>query len=155
MKLTDVDSWSRRACGEWLRLYGHKVDSRRALAEIREQIKDILVDEKAYLLNDAVFTPQENEIRATVKGLMAATGGELIMAADSEAGIWVIPAVLDDGMVEYQVSNGVPGQRTHSSDFYILGEAMAAYRNHRPAWHAATEDLLADKRRRRRKAQTS
>ncbi|MCY2926302.1 MAG: hypothetical protein NT031_12840 [Planctomycetota bacterium] len=153
MKLHDVDGWNRRQCASWLRLYEYKVDSRRPVAEVREKIQDILVDEKAYLLNDAVFTPQENDIRAAVKRLMEATGGEVILAAAPENNVYVIPVILNDGMVEYQVSDGLPGQRTHSSDFYILAEAMAQFRQTRPGWHAAMEDLLADKRRRRRKAQ--
>lgn len=124
MKLTDVDNWSRRVCRQWLGLYGYKVDSRLPLADIQERIKDIVLSDRAYLLNDAVFRPQENDKRAAVKRLMAATGGEVILAADPGSNVYVIPVVLVDGMVEYQVSNGMPGQRSHSSDFYILAEAM-------------------------------
>ena len=136
MKITDVDNWSRRVCRQWLGRYGYDVDPDSDLPGLRAQIRDHLVENRAYLLNDAVFTPQENDIRAAVKRLMEATGGEIILSADPKTGVCVIPVVLDDGMVEYQVSDGMPGRRSRSSDFYILAEAMALFHKvRRDGWH--------------------
>lgn len=139
MHLSDVDTWNRRQCASWLQLYEYDVKAGQSLEGLRGQVKDILQGEKAYLLNDAVFAPRENEIRAAVKQLMAATDNAVVLAADRGRRVYVIPVVLGDGMVEYQVSDGLPGERTRSGDFYILAEAMALFGQIRQSgWPRAT-----------------
>jgi hypothetical protein len=62
-----------------------------------------------------------------VRLLMAATDNEAILMACPAFNLYLVPAVLENGRLEYQVSNGMPGRRSGSLDFNNLGEAVACF----------------------------
>ena len=68
------------------------------------------------------------EIQAAIRVLMAATDDGLILAADCEKSVYLVPAFTDKGRLEFQVSDGLPGDRSSSSDFGSFAEAMRYFR---------------------------
>jgi hypothetical protein len=127
MRIENIDSWDREACSSWLKVYDYaKPKKDTSIEDIRELIKEVIENEIPYLLNDELFTEEANEIRKAVKLLMQITNEELILAEDTDSNVYILPAVLKDGMVEYQVSDGID-DRSMSHDFYCLEEAMEEY----------------------------
>lgn len=90
--------------------------------------------------------PSATEIhwRRAIHVLMDATDDGLILMADESVPVFIVPAILDDesseressdGVVEYQVSDGLPGKRSTSHDFYHLHEAVEEFqRIQREGW---------------------
>lgn len=58
----------------------------------------------------------------------------LILEHDQRLGYWILPALVADGpeedgpypRLEYQMSDGLDGERSYSSDFATHAEALAA-----------------------------
>ena len=124
MKIQDIDSWDRETCLNWLALYDWDIPKRSSSIEkIRELVKEIIEYEIPYLLDDSIFTEEACKIRDAVKLLMQITNDELVLLADENASVYILPAVLKDGMVEYGVSNGILDRST-SYDFFDLKEAI-------------------------------
>jgi hypothetical protein len=77
----------------------------------------------------------EEKIKEAIKVLLAASYENLILAADAESNLFIMPFLLQDGdpdnpeeippgSIEYQVSEGLPGKRSSSNDFYTFREAL-------------------------------
>lgn len=70
--------------------------------------------------------------------LQDATGHEVILMGDSSIGLYLTPEIgwecddeaepRPDGTVEYMVSDGLPGNRTHSESYFTLREAIARFK---------------------------
>ncbi len=56
-------------------------------------------------------------------------GGEvgIVLDRNDEQSVYVLPALLPDGRVEYQVSDALDGNRGESFDFYTYREAKRAF----------------------------
>lgn len=80
------------------------------------------------------------EVNHAVRVLLDVTDDELILAQNVQAGVYLVPAVLDEnsseqvasgelpvGTIEYQVSDGPPGHRSSSQDFYSFEKAFDFY----------------------------
>lgn len=82
--------------------------------------------------------PTDEEIRVRMSVHMLHDAAEanghrldLVLKVDQEADLWIVACIQGDdnehvnrGAVEYQVSNGPPGHRSESNDFYTLLEAL-------------------------------
>ena len=77
----------------------------------------------------------EQAIKEAITVLLAASHETLILAADAQKKLFIIPFVLPHGdidnpeeippgSIEYQVSDGLPGRRSFSNDFYTFKEAL-------------------------------
>jgi hypothetical protein len=62
------------------------------------------------------------EVEAAVRLLLEKTGSSLVMKHKN--GHYVLPAVTEKDRLEYQVSDGIDGQRTYSEDCDTLAEAL-------------------------------
>ena len=72
----------------------------------------------------------------------------MVLMADEAAGVYLIPAVMSPdstedkhkvGAVQYQVSDGMPGTRSSSVDFWNLPEAIEFFNLVKDnGWHVAT-----------------
>ena len=60
---------------------------------------------------------------------------DIVLMADAEKSVYLIPMVMDEesttmlrpGTIEYQLSDGPPGNRRHSEDFTDLAEAIKRF----------------------------
>jgi hypothetical protein len=77
-----------------------------------------------------------NQADRAARLLMDRTGDMLVLAHDADLDLYLIAAVmgpessehLKPGTIEYQLSDGLPDQRSHSEDFTSLRLAVARYR---------------------------
>jgi hypothetical protein len=77
-------------------------------------------------------TRREMAYRRAIHLLMDMCACGVVLMQNEHAGVYLIPAImthkssehLPSGAVEYQVSNGLPGLRTHSADFVHLQDAV-------------------------------
>jgi hypothetical protein len=77
-----------------------------------------------------------NKADLAVRLLMDLTGDELVLMQDTELSLYLIPSVMTDdttdhlkpGTIEYQLSDGLPNERTHSEDFTSLRAAIKRFR---------------------------
>lgn len=75
----------------------------------------------------------------------------MVLMQDRAANVYLIPSVLGPdnenkpaGTIEYQVSDGMPGKRSHSSDFYVLSEAIEFFNLVKDnGWHVAMRTDVA------------
>lgn len=72
----------------------------------------------------------EKEITAAIKLLMRQCP-TLVLAENGMGDLTVIPATIDNGVIEYQVSDGLEGERGQSMDVYSFKEAMDLYNKYR------------------------
>lgn len=96
-------------------------------------------------------TKEKDSFDDAVRLLMSVCDNDVILMMDEQASVYLIPAVLDEkssdtkppGTVEYQVSDGLPGKRGHSNDFYSLREAIAFFsRVQKVGWKKASQSPL-------------
>lgn len=64
--------------------------------------------------------------RLIIRRLRAGEEG-IVLDRDDKLEVYVLPALLPDGRVEYQVSNGLDGNRGESFDFYCYRDAKRAF----------------------------
>ena len=77
----------------------------------------------------------EMRIRRAIHTLQDACNDDVILMQDPNHDVYLVPAILGEdssedkaaGTVEYQVSDGLPGHRGTSLDFYILAEAIECF----------------------------
>ncbi len=71
----------------------------------------------------ARYSRFDREIIARIRG------GEsgIVLDKDEARGVYILPALLPDGRVEYQVSNGLDARRSESCDFYCYRDAVVAF----------------------------
>lgn len=77
-------------------------------------------------------TRQEMAYRRAIHLLMDMCACDVVLMQNERAGVYLIPAIMTEkssehlppGAVEYQVSDGLPGHRTHSADFTNLRDAV-------------------------------
>jgi hypothetical protein len=89
-----------------------------------------------------VTTPKKpkrsaKEIADAVVLLMEQTGRRLVLAANEENDVYVLPSIMPgQRRVEYQVSNGLDGNRSQSLDFYSFAKAMECFEKIKVGgWH--------------------
>lgn len=75
------------------------------------------------------MSPQDKADNNAVRRLLERTRGKLILLADPENNLYLLPAQIDIGTIEYQLSNGLEGRRSHSEDYQRLSEAVERFEN--------------------------
>ena len=126
MQLKHVDTWSKDKCIEWMKIYDEIPDKVKTIDDIRESIKGIVIKDVPYLLDNSLFTSEAEKIRNAVKMLVKMTDGALVLLVDINTSVYLLPFVLGDGMVKYQVSNDIV-DRTNSRDFFHLKDAVKEF----------------------------
>lgn len=58
---------------------------------------------------------------------MIKAGSRVVLDSDPKRGIYILPAIRDDGRLEYQVSNGLDGGRSYSRDMWTYKQAKAEF----------------------------
>jgi len=78
-------------------------------------------------------TPEEMKIRRAIHVLQDACDDDMVLK--QEQGVFLIPAIQEDhedddgkkilaGTIEYQVCDGLPGERSHCNSFWSFAEAV-------------------------------
>ncbi len=100
-------------------------------------------------------TKEEMAIRRAIHTLQDACEDQIILMQDEDVELYLVPSILGEGMddteiggrsfprpagtIEYQVSDGLPGQRGTSFDFYRLSDAIACFKHiQQVGWKKAT-----------------
>lgn len=71
--------------------------------------------------------PTERSIRHAIRVLAEATDDGVILDFNETKPVYIVPAILENGRIEYQVSDGLPGCRSYSEDCYTYQEAKKAF----------------------------
>ncbi len=71
--------------------------------------------------------PTEQEIQDAIRILSRVTEDGAILDADDFVPVYIIPAILGNGRIQYQVSDGLPGRRSTSFDFNNYADARREY----------------------------
>lgn len=78
---------------------------------------------------------EEMTFRRAIHLLQDACNDEIVLMQDTDIGVYLIPAIQGEdgsdapGIIQYQVSNGLPGDRSNSYDYHHLRDAIAAFNN--------------------------
>lgn len=65
--------------------------------------------------------------RSIIQRIRAGENG-IVLDRDDDLEMYILPALLPDGRIEYQVSNGLDGNRGESFDFYCYRDAKRAFK---------------------------
>ncbi len=87
------------------------------LTETRLMVEPPYVGERSWL------RPFDRKIIARIR---AGEDG-IVLDRDDEKEVYILPALLPDGRIEYQISNGLDGNRGESFDFYTYRAAKKAF----------------------------
>ena len=100
--------------------------------------------------------PTNQQINEAVKLLLEVTDNAVVLKQNEEASVYILPALLDRdstdvpsrvGKIEYQVSDGLEGQRSTSADFYNYYDALKFYKAvEKRGWQSAMRDPPKKKR---------
>lgn len=71
-------------------------------------------------------TKEELAIRKAIHILQDTTGDSIVLMQEND--VYLIPDIQNDGIINYSVCDGLPGQRSFSYDCFTLRKAMKVFK---------------------------